>query len=181
MKNIKRESSGAFKSKKMITQALISLMEEKDYSKITVAEITKRADLVRRTFYSHFKNKEEVLVCYINQIIEEHIQSYLQLDDHSELTIAEIYFKLWAKHLDFVLLLKNNDLLILLKGFEKYIEELDKAFSAFKCLGLSESAAEYAPKFYAGALWSTLDKWIEKGMEESPAELGKLFSELIGW
>lgn len=112
MKNIKRESSGAFKSKKMITQALISLMEEKDYSKITVAEITKRADLVRRTFYSHFKNKEEVLVCYINQIIEEHIQSYLQLDDHSELTIAEIYFKLWAKHLDFVLLLKNNDLLI---------------------------------------------------------------------
>jgi len=38
-------------------------------------------------------------------------------------------------------------------------------------LGLSESAAEYGSKFYAGALWSTLDKWIGKGMEESPAEL----------
>ncbi|TDO92024.1 hypothetical protein DFR79_10850 [Halanaerobium saccharolyticum] len=103
------------------------------------------------------------------------------MNDYSEITIAEVYFKLWAKHLDFVLLLKKNDLLILLKGFEKYIEELDKAFSAFSCLGLSKHSAEYAPKFYAGALWSTLDKWIEKGMEESPTELGELFGELIGW
>lgn len=181
MPKLENRNLSAFKSKKMITEALISLMEEKDYTEITVAEIAERADRVRRTFYSHFKNKEEVLVTYINKIIEEHIQSYLQLEDHSELTIAEIYFKLWAKHLDFVLLLKNNNLLILLKGFEKYIEELDKSFSAFDCFGLSKRSAEYAPKFYAGALWSTLDKWIEKGMEESPAELGEVFSELIGW
>lgn len=181
MTKVKNENSSSFKSKKRITEALISLMEEKDYSEITVAELTERADRVRRTFYSHFSSKEEVLECYINQIIEAHIQIYLQMDDHSELTIAEIYFKLWAKHINFVLLLKNNSLLILLKGFEKYIEELDKAFSAFNCLGLSESAAEYAPKFYAGALWSTLDKWIEKGMKESPAELGEVFIELISW
>lgn len=177
----KKIKAGAFKSKKRITKALISLMEEKDYAEITVAEIAKRADRVRRTFYSHFGSKEEVLAVYIDQIIKEHIQSYLKLDDYSQLTIAEIYFKLWAKHLDFVLLLKNNNLLILLKGFEKYIAELDKAFAAFNCLGLSQQAAEYAPKFYAGALWSTLDKWIEKGMEESPAELGEHFSELISW
>lgn len=177
----KKAKPAAFKSKQKLTEALIFLMERKDYTEITVAEIADKADRVRRTFYSHFSSKEEVLAVYIDHIIEEHIQSYLELADHSQLTIAEIYFKLWAKHLDFVLLLKNNNLLILLKGFEKYIAELDKAFAAFNCLGLSQQAAEYAPKFYAGALWSTLDKWIEKGMKESPAELGELFSELIGW
>ena len=174
-------NASALRSQEMITEALLELLEEKSYHQITISDITKKADRVRRTFYAHFKSKEEVLERYINQIIEEYIQYYEQLDDHSEITLAEVYFKLWAEHIDFVLLLKKNNLLVLLKGFEKYIEEMDKNFGAFDCLGLSDNGAKYAPMFYAGALWSTLDKWIETGMDESPTELGELFSELVDW
>jgi len=181
MEQKKRVNPSAVKSQEMITKALLDLMKEKPYPKITISEIADRANRVRRTFYAHFKSKEEVLECHIDQIIEDYIEYYAQLEDHSELSLAEVYFKLWAEHIDFVLLLKKNDLLILLKGFEKYLEELDNHFEAFKCFGISEDAVEYAPMFYAGALWSTLDKWIENGMQESPGQIGQLFSELIGW
>ena len=38
-------------SRQMIENALFELLEEKEYSAISVSEIVKRADVARRTFY----------------------------------------------------------------------------------------------------------------------------------
>lgn len=47
-------------------------MEEKDYDKITVKEMTKKADLDRSTFYRNFNSKEDVLYLYFNNLAEEY-------------------------------------------------------------------------------------------------------------
>ena len=44
-----------------LKEALLSLIEERSYDRITVADITHHADVGRSTFYSHFDSKEELL------------------------------------------------------------------------------------------------------------------------
>jgi len=54
--------------KKLIQEALISLMLEQSYESITVQEIIDRANVGRATFYKHFENKEDLLLRGIAQI-----------------------------------------------------------------------------------------------------------------
>lgn len=44
-----------------LKEALLQLIEERSYDRITVADITNHADVGRSTFYSHFDSKEELL------------------------------------------------------------------------------------------------------------------------
>lgn len=49
------------RTKELFENALLDLMEEKEYNKITVQEIAKRSTLNRATFYLHYYDKEELL------------------------------------------------------------------------------------------------------------------------
>ena len=70
---------------RMIKDALISLMDEKDFSKITISDICNRADVNRSTFYSHYTDTKQVL----NEI-EDDILSRLPVveDNSSDLRLA---------------------------------------------------------------------------------------------
>ncbi|OPJ61381.1 TetR/AcrR family transcriptional regulator [Clostridium chromiireducens] len=57
------------KSKKAITDALIKLMTEKDFEKITINEIADLANVNRGTVYFHFSDKYDLL----NYCIETHL------------------------------------------------------------------------------------------------------------
>jgi AcrR family transcriptional regulator len=51
-------------------EALASLIHEKPYEGVVVKEILGRADVGRSTFYSHFRNKEELLDSSIREILQ---------------------------------------------------------------------------------------------------------------
>ena len=51
----------ALASQAQIADALISLMEEKNFASISVCELCKRAEVSRQTFYSLFESKEKVV------------------------------------------------------------------------------------------------------------------------
>lgn len=48
-------------TKKLIEQTLLTLLVEKDFSKISVRDVTNAANINRGTFYLHFKDKYELL------------------------------------------------------------------------------------------------------------------------
>src|SRR5712691_3374816 len=50
------------KTQKLLHEALNSLIHEKDYDSIVVKEILDRANVGRSTFYMHFRDKDELLV-----------------------------------------------------------------------------------------------------------------------
>ena len=47
------------RSRRLIVDALLALMREKRYDRITVQEIIDRADVGRSTFHAHYRDKEE--------------------------------------------------------------------------------------------------------------------------
>lgn len=51
----------AIRSQKLIREAFLELVQVKELDKITVAEITQRADLSRNTFYTHYQDIYAVL------------------------------------------------------------------------------------------------------------------------
>ncbi|WP_280265794.1 TetR/AcrR family transcriptional regulator [Nocardia wallacei] len=52
-------------------QALIGLMLERGYARITVQDILDRADVGRSTFYAHFRNKDDLLVVSSTEYLRE--------------------------------------------------------------------------------------------------------------
>lgn len=49
------------RTRELLRGALISLILEKGYERVTVQEIIDRADVGRSTFYAHFRDKEDLL------------------------------------------------------------------------------------------------------------------------
>ncbi len=49
------------RTKAALTQALFELLGEKDFSKISITELARRADVDRKTFYLHYHSVEEIL------------------------------------------------------------------------------------------------------------------------
>lgn len=57
------------KTQKLLHEALTSLIHEKDYDSIVVKEILDRANVGRSTFYTHFNDKDELLVSGMHDML----------------------------------------------------------------------------------------------------------------
>jgi AcrR family transcriptional regulator len=55
-------------TKEAFVQALVTACQEKNYDKITVQDISQKANLNRQTFYYHLKTRT---ICSITRIINE--------------------------------------------------------------------------------------------------------------
>jgi len=59
------------RTRRILIEALIALILEKGYSKITVQDILDRADVGRSTFYDHFRDREALLVACFDNVRDE--------------------------------------------------------------------------------------------------------------
>ena len=57
------------KTQKLLHEALNSLIHEKSYDSIVVKEILDRANVGRSTFYMHFRDKDELLVSGMHEML----------------------------------------------------------------------------------------------------------------
>lgn len=68
------------RSRDSFEQALLELMETKDFKKITVQEISKKSALNRATFYLHYFDKEDLLEQMMEAAIKD-LKSNLEIHD----------------------------------------------------------------------------------------------------
>lgn len=57
------------KTQALLREALVALIREKNYDSIAVKEILDRANVGRSTFYTHFRDKDELLVSGIHEML----------------------------------------------------------------------------------------------------------------
>ena len=56
------------KTRQLLTEALIHLVIEKGYDRVTVQDIIDRADIGRSTFYAHYRDKEDLLLSGFDEL-----------------------------------------------------------------------------------------------------------------
>lgn len=67
------------RTRRLLSDACISLILEKGYSTVTVEEIAERADVGRTTFYMHYRDKDDLFVHSIGRLSEEIYEQILPL------------------------------------------------------------------------------------------------------
>ena len=90
--------------KDRLLSALVTAMATKSYRDVTLADITSSAMVSRRTFYEHFKNKDECLLALARttsqKIMKSIISSYDPSDDWPQ-TVTKVtsgYLQFIAEH-----------------------------------------------------------------------------------
>ncbi|HWR41437.1 MAG TPA: TetR/AcrR family transcriptional regulator, partial [Patescibacteria group bacterium] len=68
--------------------ALLKLMQTKPFAKIQIKELSKKADLDRRTFYRYFKSKDDVLELYCGLIMQDFAKKILEKSELSLRTVV---------------------------------------------------------------------------------------------
>jgi AcrR family transcriptional regulator len=58
------------RTRRLLREALLALVLEKGYDKVTVQDVLDRADFGRATFYAHFRDKDDLLVSGLGEIRE---------------------------------------------------------------------------------------------------------------
>lgn len=59
------------RTRRTLNEALIALILEKGYDRVTVQDILDRADVGRSTFYAHFRDKEALLIANFDDLGEQ--------------------------------------------------------------------------------------------------------------
>jgi AcrR family transcriptional regulator len=75
------------RTRALLQDALLALIEEKGYAAITVQDILDRANLGRSTFYAHYRDKDELLVSGF-----EHLKNLFETSDLQALSPAREAF-----------------------------------------------------------------------------------------
>ena len=154
------------RSRTAIRDALLSLMAEKEYNKITITDITKRAGLARPTFYLHYKTKEDVLseiyFIWLIPLYEEHLRVWKVTfeDIEREAVVTQVY--LWhQEHREIAMSLFQagcQDVLLKITemGIQIHIRNLEKIYQ----IELPQPLFELITHYVAGATSSLLFYWL---------------------
>lgn len=95
----KAEYRSSRRSRALIRSALLSLMKDKPFDRITITEIARRADINRGTFYAHYRNIGEVLESIQTDVALEMSRIFEDLSLRNIITDCE---KILTKAVDFI-------------------------------------------------------------------------------
>ena len=91
-KMIKKTDLRVIKTKNLIYNTLIELMKDKTFEEIKVSDICNKSLINRSTFYSHYEDKYDLLVDFINSLKNEFISELNK--NNSKLNNKEYYIEL---------------------------------------------------------------------------------------
>lgn len=163
------------RTRRQLREALLELVVEKDYDKITIQEIVDRADVGRTTFYAHFQTKDELLVGAARDsggARHEFLRTGDVLDVSSLFEHLRENFHLFEP-------LKNTDGWRVAK--QSFCGQLEARWSGLLDqldADLEPSERDTVVQFLTGGLWTLMVWWLEQGMPLSSQEMSQRFETL---
>ena len=157
-----------------IGNAILNKLDEKEFSKISVTEVIREANVSRMTFYRYYENLYDALCDNLNIIVNGYMIEggeindpgvYMQLD-HIEFSLN--YFDRYQRY--FLTLNRHGLYAILMDAVNEYM--MENIFPQKK-LHMYELYA------YAGALLNSFIKWEEEGKKESAHNVASMIYRLF--
>ncbi len=185
------------RTRRKLQQALLALILENGYDSVTVEEIASRADVGRTTFYLHYRDKEDLLLQTVSDVVDDLVDqlAHYPVDDlkhRSDAELGELLVPVIS--LAFQHVAKNADLYrVLLRGEGTYdalqrlrrnlsdaIESLIHHFTARENLVLDPQVPlEVFLNSLAGAWIGLLAWWLEEDMPYTSDQMAVMYQRMF--
>jgi AcrR family transcriptional regulator len=179
----KKTDARVKRTRDALGDALIALMQEKPFDTITVQDVLDRAHVSRSTFYTHYSDKDDLLMSDAEEFFEALSMALSLHGDTSDrvFPVREFFAHLSDVQPFFKALVKSgkyHENMELARGhFARGIERRLAELPRGKTIPANQLAAiAFA---HAGALLALLTWWLDRGMRESPAEMDELFHRMV--
>jgi len=178
----KAEYRSALRSKKLITEALVELLDEKTLDKITVTDIVKRADINRGTFYAHYDNVSDVVTSIFETAFEIIKGSIHDFHDNADFDMGIMLKKLQAvmeQDFDFYHKIFASDINM------KIYEEISNVLMSYvyeheaEISNVSHADFVFYTSFYSGGIIKLYRDWFIDTLPMSFDELTEKASVLL--
>ena len=181
------------KTKQLIQQSFIKILERKSFDSITIGEITKTAQINRGTFYLHFQDKFDLLDQIEQQIFAElgnHLDK-LQSSyspphsfEKQQEQLASVLFDFIGIHAPVLRIFLSNH------GRAGFHIRFRNAFSEKVRANLEKNEGfqagltvpiEYFLSFITSAFLGLIEQWIQNQLDKTPQEMASLYIEIISY
>lgn len=151
-----------------LTKALLQLMQQTAYSKITVSAVATRSGLSRRTFYRHFQSIDDLLDKAIETQVADIIATTKTARPHHFREVVTIFFTACVPQRDFLLALQANGLM------SHLLTQLTTGIQTSLLAYLLPQNDTYAFAFAAGGIWNLLNQWLTEDATATPDDMGNV-------
>lgn len=159
-------------TRECLQTALIYLMNEKPFEKITITELVKRSGVSRTAFYRNYHSKEDILTEFCEWFLKELADSFKdeRYKEQPCLWYLE-FFSCIQAHADIFKLLIQADMPASMS---------DTAASFIEKIEPAHTTEEYYKNLaFEGAFTKVLLGWFQNGMKESPEEMANLCEDVL--
>lgn len=188
-----KNESKYFNTAKKMDEALIALLEKKDFTYITVKEICDTAGVNRSTFYLHYENTSDLLKEATKHILDSFL-SYFSVDTKNlafrleERELNELLFITPEYITPYLTFIKENQRLFKTSlnqlGSMNFDGVYDRMFKHIFTPILSkfcvpENEHPYMMKFYLSGVTAIVMEWINNGCKDDMNDIVKVITECI--
>lgn len=174
----KKEDRRVVMTKRMLKDALIDMLKEKDIYHISIRELCEKADVNRTTFYKYYGSQFDLLGDMENDILE-FVAKTIQNNEKTPEKIISLVCNYLEQNLEFVRLIINNNID---PSFAQKLFAMNsiKESALKKCsVENSESTIDYIYNFLTYGSFRMVCIWLNKEDRESPEEFAKLILQMI--
>ncbi|WP_244912679.1 TetR/AcrR family transcriptional regulator [Paenibacillus pasadenensis] len=172
------------RSKTALKQALLRLLEGKEFESVTITEIVQTSGYNRGTFYKHYDNKEALLEDILNDLIEGLLEAFRYPYEQTEVfRVHQLppgsvkIFDHFMEHAPTYGILTRSQVMPALR--EKMFRALRDISSRELVPELDGIDAELLADYSIHGLLGILFHWIESGFARSPAYMQEQLVKII--
>ena len=188
-----KNESKYFNTAIRMDEALIALLEKKDFAYISIKEICDTAGVNRSTFYLHYENTSDLLKETTEYILDKHFAYYSQdtsniKDRFINCKRNELVFISSEYLTPYLTFIKNNQRIfnVAIKQFNSMGmgEVYDKMFEyifnpILERFYIPENERDYIMKFYLTGVFAIVMEWIKKKCTDDMDAIIKIIIDCV--
>ena len=167
-------------TRKVLHESLVQLILEKGYDKVTVQDVLNRAQVGRSTFYSHYKDLEDLFLSGFENLwslFEEHLDSHY--DEKEVWDLSLIIFQHAQNYVDvYKALVGKQGGKLMSAHLHKYFSVLIRASLKTQWNGRKQIPLDIVVHHLVSSLIASLTWWVDNDLRYSPEHMNKIFKQL---
>jgi AcrR family transcriptional regulator len=170
------------RTRRLLSEALFSLMLERRYADLTVQDILDRANVGRSTFYAHYWDKDDLLTSQIEGIIEAlSRQVGAALGDGTTLLPSLGLFQhVYEQTRLYPALVRGHAIELFQRALRVLLSKrVERQLCGMLPASATEMARTMAAQAVVGTFLALLQWWVENEMPLPPEEMDAYFRQLV--